>query len=220
MISRDYYVVLGVTRGESQRGIRDAYHDLALRFHPDRAGEQETERFQKIVEAYEVLSDPQARHSYDLGLARAERQVRAAPPTPAEPLLPEAVSMLRDFRGARHSLEEILERVERNFNGLGSPKSEMAAPLDYTLALSPIEAARGGLLRFEVPLYLPCPACHGSRASWPFVCACCRGHGAVLRSEQVALQVPPMIADGTTFEVPLHDLGIRNTFLRIETRIG
>jgi molecular chaperone DnaJ len=49
---KTYYVVLGVHRGESAKGIRAAYKDLAKQFHPDRIGEQGNKTFQEISEAY------------------------------------------------------------------------------------------------------------------------------------------------------------------------
>ena len=175
---------------------------LALRFHPDRAGEQSTELFREIVEAYQTLSNPQARRSYDLGLEHAERGESPRPPiiTPTDPVRPtvlDPLSELRDFhRAASPSLEEILERIERNFSGLGVPKSERTVPLDLTLVLSPDEAALGGLLRFNVPVYYPCPGCHGSGEVWPFVCQCCSGHGMVTEREQIAIRVAPFVEDG------------------------
>lgn len=52
---KNYYVVLGVHRGENAKGIRAAYKDLAKQFHPDRIGEQGNKTFQEISEAYQTL---------------------------------------------------------------------------------------------------------------------------------------------------------------------
>ncbi len=66
MADKDYYAVLGVPRGATLQQIKDAYRELALRFHPDRnkdAGAEE--RFKRISEAYAVLSDGEKRRQYD-----------------------------------------------------------------------------------------------------------------------------------------------------------
>lgn len=73
MERKTYYMILGVSSTESDRGIRSAYRDLAKRLHPDVAGEQATRSFQEISEAYSVLSDPQRRREYNHGLSGAER---------------------------------------------------------------------------------------------------------------------------------------------------
>ena len=63
---RDYYEVLGVGRDADEKTIKDAFRQLALKFHPDRNKEPgASERFKEIGEAYAVLSDPKKRAEYD-----------------------------------------------------------------------------------------------------------------------------------------------------------
>lgn len=60
----DHYAVLGVSRNASPGEIKRAYREQAKRWHPDRPG-GDTARFQRIGEAYRVLSDPDLRREYD-----------------------------------------------------------------------------------------------------------------------------------------------------------
>src|ERR1700752_1252107 len=64
---RDYYEVLGVSRGASNEEVKRAYPKLAMKYHPDRNGGDKAaeERFKEIGEAYSVLSDPEKRQRYD-----------------------------------------------------------------------------------------------------------------------------------------------------------
>ena len=65
---RDCYEVLGVPRDADAKVIKEAFHRLALRYHPDRCQEADAEeRFKEIAEAYAVLSDPKKRAEYDRG---------------------------------------------------------------------------------------------------------------------------------------------------------
>jgi Ca-activated chloride channel family protein len=69
----NYYDLLGLTKDASPEEIRRAYHDAALIVHPDVNKEREaTERFIQLQRAYEVLSDPLARQTYDREMAEHE----------------------------------------------------------------------------------------------------------------------------------------------------
>lgn len=65
---RCYYQVLELTKTCSAEEIKKGYRKLAVRWHPDKNQnnkEEATEKFKQINEAYEVLSDPTKRSSYD-----------------------------------------------------------------------------------------------------------------------------------------------------------
>ena len=65
-IQRDYYEVLGVSRGASLEEIKKAYRRLALQYHPDRnPAADATEKFKEASEAFDVLGDPGKRRIYD-----------------------------------------------------------------------------------------------------------------------------------------------------------
>jgi len=65
---KDFYAVLGVPRNATQDQIKKAYRDLARKHHPDmNQGDKESEeKFKEIQHAYETLSDPEKKKSYDM----------------------------------------------------------------------------------------------------------------------------------------------------------
>ena len=67
MAKRDYYEVLGVSRGASEAEIKKAYRKLALKYHPDKnPDDKDAEtKFKEAAEAYEVLSNADKRAKYD-----------------------------------------------------------------------------------------------------------------------------------------------------------
>ena len=64
---RDYYEVLGVTKGATDAEIKKAYRVVAKKYHPDtNPGDTEAEeKFKEAAEAYAILSDPEKKAKYD-----------------------------------------------------------------------------------------------------------------------------------------------------------
>lgn len=65
---RDYYEVLGLSKGASEDEIKRAFKKLAIKYHPDRNKDPDAgDKFREINEAYQVLSDPNKKAAYDAG---------------------------------------------------------------------------------------------------------------------------------------------------------
>ncbi len=63
-MARDYYEILGVSKGSTDDEIKKAYRKLAHKYHPDKQGGDEA-KFKEINEAYQILSDKTKRAQYD-----------------------------------------------------------------------------------------------------------------------------------------------------------
>ena len=226
MATKDYYLILGVSRGENFRGIQEAFRELAKRYHPDRAGSTETPRFQDIQEAYEILSNPEKRKLYNHELEQKERMyswpepISYRRPSRPEPLIPETMSVLHDFETIRPSFEPLFERFLRNFTGERIPKAERLEALNVEVILSPEEAAMGVDVPVAVPVFYTCHQCCGSGRDWLFPCIGCNAQGIIEEEETVRVPIPSMIHDRAVIEVPIHGLGIHNFYLRLHVRIS
>lgn len=78
---KDYYQILGVSKSASSDEIKRAYRKLALEYHPDRNKSKDAEiKFKEVNKAYEVLSDPQKKQTYDqFGAAAFEQGAGQGP---------------------------------------------------------------------------------------------------------------------------------------------
>lgn len=73
----DYYRILNIGRNASQEDIKKAYRRLSRKYHPDNAGEQAREQFDRVQEAYGVLGDEKKRAAYDERMRADESGDRA-----------------------------------------------------------------------------------------------------------------------------------------------
>lgn len=223
MEKRTYYMILGVPRTESPRGIRAAYRDLAKRLHPDVAGEETTPAFLEATEAYDVLSDAERRREYNARLREAEMRdsgqigVRQPAPTgwPPAPVSREVTTIIGDPEGVRPSFEALMDRVLRNFTGVGVPQSERLESLTFEVLLTREEVLRGVTVPIGVPVFERCPDCGGSGTDGGYACTACGSQGWVEREAVARIAIAPMTPPGSVLEVPLHTFGIRNLYLRI-----
>jgi hypothetical protein len=78
----NYYEILGVGPEASLEDIKKSFRNLAMKHHPDRNknSEESRQKFMKIVEAYEILSDEQSRRTYDGASMRNEGPQGWTPP--------------------------------------------------------------------------------------------------------------------------------------------
>ncbi|MBI4338040.1 MAG: molecular chaperone DnaJ [Chloroflexi bacterium] len=225
---RDYYEVLEVTRDASEEEVRKAYRRLALEWHPDRNRNPEAaERFKEISEAYQVLSDPEKRRSYDLyGHNGVQGNAGGG----------------RGFEGVdiTSGFGDIFDAFFRGFGERPASAPQRGADLRYDLTLSLREAALGGQRELEVAReelcarcqgsraepgtsavrcgncrgtgqvrrshasffgqfvqIVACPVCHGDGKTLSSPCTACRGAGRERRTRRLSVQVPPGVEDGT-----------------------
>ena len=226
MKKKDYYLILGVSRTESARGIRAAFRRLAKKHHPDRGGAETTRLFQEIMEAYGVLSDPELREKYTRELQDHERSLQpprqehySGKPGRVDFGWFDPKVVRGRFRGGRLSFDEIFIDFFQSFPTFADPFKNFPNVLSFELVLSPEEAATGGAFPMETPISYACAACNGSGRDGLLECRACGGRRFIQRFEKVRLKIPPGIQDGAILEVPVGWRG-PYLFLRMRVRIG
>lgn len=206
-MAKDYYEVLGLQRGASQKEIKQAYRKLARKHHPDvNPGDKGAEeRFKEINSAFEVLSDADKRKKYD---RYGERWEQA-----------EAFEKARAQAGAggggwqtyQFDLNDILRQgggrtapgFEGIFDNLFSAGSRRARGpvrgqnIEYATEISLEEAYAGTRRTLQLQSNEPCATCGGSGEIAGAVCHVCQGRGVVSRPRRLEVKIPAGARDGT-----------------------
>jgi len=220
---RDYYEVLETSRGASADDLKRAYRRLAMKHHPDQNPDDPSaaERFREVTEAYQVLSDPRRRASYD-------RWGHAAAAEPSGAPIP-----------AEEFFESIFGSIFSSvFGGAPRPRTRRGRPgrdLRYDLELDLEQAVFGAEVKLTIPrpvrcdrcggtgsadgrsrrcrqcdgagqirlqqgifaVSTTCPACGGTGESPGDPCPECGGRGLIPRDEEIEVAVPAGADDGS-----------------------
>ena len=164
-MSQDYYETLGVSREATTEEIKKAYRKLARQLHPDvNKAPEASEKFKEASTAYEVLSDPNKRSTYDRG---------------GNPLGAGGSGFGQGF-----SFDDIMDAFFGQNGGRGGPRSRSNRGQDALLRIKVdlAEAAFGVSHEIKVDTAIRCTTCDGSGAaedSEPVTCSTCHGHGDV-----------------------------------------
>ena len=179
---RDYYEVLGVSKGASEDEIKKAYRKIAIKYHPDRnPGDKEAEeKFKEAAEAYDVLHDPQKRQQYD--------QFGFDGPMGGG---------FGGFGGASMNMDDIFSMFGDIFGGHGfggfggggrrAHQQHRGSDLRLKVRLTLEEINTGVTKKFKVRKDVPCGHCHGTGAedgSGTTECPTCHGSGVITHTTQ------------------------------------
>ena len=218
MSKQDFYQTLGIAKNSTDAEIKKAYRRQAMKHHPDRnpGNKASEEKFKEAKEAYEVLSDPQKRSTYDqFGHAGMNTQSGMGGGfNPGDSFNDIFGDMFGDIFGSR--------RGQRSNTQRGSD-------LRYNLTLDLEQAVFGDTIKIKIPslttcspckgsgaktgtslatcqkcdgrgnvrvqqgfftLQQTCPSCRGTGQTIPYPCADCNGSGRVQKDRTISIKIP------------------------------
>lgn len=181
---RDYYAVLGVSRTADDEQIKKAFRKSALKYHPDRNREEDAaERFKEVNEAYQVLSDPDARKRYDryghAGMNGSNGR---------------GFEGFADFGGFGDIFESF-------FGGASATRPARGSDIEVVIDVSFRDAVFGTTYETDVRRQETCARCDGTRSepgSKSSRCSTCDGEGQVSRVQRTVFGSFQQIATCST----------------------
>ena len=229
----DYYLILGIDWDASENEIKEAYRKMAQRYHPDHY-DGDSAPFLKIQEAYQILSNPEQRRKYDRRFARRNLSIPQQSSVPTkkytvetEPLIPikdnpplKNVSLFNSFETYMPSVEQLFDRLWRNFGQMESPKYEKAENLKVEVIINPEQAEKGGQLQLLIPVIMKCPLCYGSGSAGFWSCLRCTGYGTIKEELPLLVSYPGGIQGRFNKGISLHQFGITNFYLTVSIKVS
>ena len=193
MAGRDFYEVLGVSKGASADEIKKAYRELARKWHPDRNPDDAAaeERFKEIQQAYDTLSDPEKRKQYDSG-GMFGGFGGGGGGFPGGGFAADLGDIFSSFFGRREA----------------GPRPQRGRDLEAEVSLSFEQAMHGAQITVAVPSTGPCGTCGGTGAkpgTSPHTCPRCGGRGVDTESQglfSISQPCPECGGQGRVIEDP------------------
>jgi len=166
----EYYERLGVTPDASVDDIRKAYRKLAVKYHPDKNPDPKAqEKFKEVSSAYEVLSDPDKRNTYDrLGE--------------------------EGLQGGSSSATSIFEHFFGMDGGFGGrkPKKSKGQDIGFQLGVTLKDLYNGKTTKLKVTRNVVCKGCNGrgsNKEGAVQTCGACKGQGIRIISQQMGMMI-------------------------------
>lgn len=205
----DYYETLGVEKTASEKEIKQAYRNLARKYHPDvyqgDAKKAAEEKFKLINEAYEVLKDPEKRKKYDqLGMNWQAGQ-------DFEPQQGWQTYNFHTGGGSDPRFSDFFSSIfGEDLFGAGVPRGRQTHRMagenvDADISLTIAELVQGGQKELRLSMPQVCAACGGERYTQRGICRACRGMGTTEEVKTIAVNIPPHLYEGSV--VRLKGLG-------------
>lgn len=177
-MSENPYEILGVGKTATQDEIKKAYRALSKQWHPDKHKGEKTaeEKYKKINQAYELLSDPKKRQMYDQYGSAEGAGASGAP-------FGQGFGGFEGFEGLGDLFETFFSGAAR----AGQRTDVQGRDIEVALTIALPEAYSGVKKIVRMKKLVACETCRGSGAkdhARKVTCSTCNGTGQVVRTAQ------------------------------------
>jgi len=215
----DYYAILGIEEDATQEEVKRAYRKLAKNLHPDLNNQDPmgaAEKFKKVKEAYEVLSNPLKREKYDLELLRGKQSPNGmmgassngyvyqgppiAPQRGSDVKIELNISFSESFNGMKRyvdiSMPITCDRCGGSGAEPGTTVTQCPTCRGSGALLAPVQTPQGYVNQRVV-----CSTCNGRGILMQHFCRKCSGVGLVNGVDKVLVTLPAGVEDGAIIKL-------------------
>ncbi len=204
MPGKDYYQILGVKRGSTDKDIKQAYRRLARKLHPDvNPGDKSAEaKFKEVNEAYEVLGNTETRKKYDEFGEQwkyAEQMRQAQSQSGGAPFweFRKQGAGPQGFRFEEGDLEGLFGNLFGGRSGRRARRPRRGEDIEYQVELTLEEAYRGTTRTISLRSEAACSVCRGTGQVQNALCSACHGGGTVPVTRRIEAKIPAGVTGGS-----------------------
>lgn len=220
---KNYYEILGVNVDSTTTEIKSAYRKLARKYHPDiNKAPEAIEKFKKITEAYETLSNPQKREQYNIlkGFFKSETQKTSSQKAEEEYRESKKKNYTSDnikenqknntqsktqkqtYNNPKNkdsifkAIKLFLLKLKRNRIKKENNKPQKGDNITTEVSITPEEVITGSKRIINVLTTQTCPHCYGHKFVNGGKCSYCSGKGEISKRKKITVTIPKGVKDG------------------------
>ena len=202
----NFYEILGVVENATSEEIKKTYRKLAMEHHPDKGGNEE--KFKKISEAYEILSDDNKRQNYDnqrknpFGGSSIFDEFfnsfnnRQRPQVVPDKIIDLQLTVLESYKSVEKTFTYVRNEKCETCSGNGGEKTKC----NTCNGTGNIMVKMGNGFFTQV-FHQPCHHCKGVGFLYKTVCGTCQSKTTIPKTEVVKIKIPHGVGDGQFFKM-------------------
>ncbi len=214
--NKNLYAILGVHPSATKDEIKEAFRNLAKKYHPDinKGNKASEKRFKEVANAYEILSDDKKRYDYDKfnnfnqpeepkvdrskeNLAKQAYSKQSAPPPKEKTPEPKKQQKTEPEKPFSETLSKFMNDVFSSKQNEEVPKKPIKGnDINVDLTITVHEAKNGTVRRVNVVHTECCSNCHGKKFINETKCKKCNGEGELTSHKTILVKIPPDIKQG------------------------
>lgn len=208
--NKDLYKILNLTYEATAEDIKASYRKLARMYHPDiDPSEDALKMFKDVKDAYDVLSDAEARRKYDVLHGFYKQKIKKEYETKRKNKYEEYINKAKENAQKSEPFTKAMNEALDNLfhSGKGSSSQKESRPpingedINVDITVNCFEALNGTNRKVNILHTQPCPNCGGRKFINGAQCHMCKGNGILSLQKKINVKIPKGVTQGSKVRV-------------------